>query len=133
MTVRNYQALVRYIADRSTRPFEWGSRGMDCVSYWSGAIEAMTGENPLDWKPALSWSNEAEAEKVIAKLGGLDAAISARMNKVPVSMAQRGDGAMVRGVRCIMIVEGDTLVGPGERGEIRLPRSAAVKAWSATK
>ena len=93
----------------------------------------MTGDNPLDWSPKLKWSSEDEAEKVITKLGGLEKAISARMTEIPVSMAQRGDGAMVRGVRCVMIVEGDTLVGPSERGEIRLPRSAAVRAWSATK
>lgn len=130
---RNFNALVEYIAERERSPFEWGSREMDCISYWSGAIEVMTGDNPLDWEPALSWATQEEAEAVLDGLGGLDAAVSARMTEIPVAMAQRGDGAMVRGVRCVMIVEGDTLVGPSERGSIRLPRSAAIKAWSATK
>lgn len=129
---RDYESLVQYIADRQTTPFEWGSRAVDCVSYWAGAIEAMTGENPLDWEPVLSWTTQEEAEAVLDGLGGLDAAVSARMTEIPVTMAQRGDGALVRGVRCVMIVEGETLVGPSETGNIRLPRDAAIKAWSAT-
>ena len=130
---RDFNALVEYIAAREKTPFEWGSRATDCISYWSGGIEAMTDDNPLDWEPTLSWTTQEEAEAVLDGLGGLEAAVSARMTEIPVTMAQRGDGALVRGVRCVMIVEGDTLVGPSERGNIRLPRSAAVKAWSATK
>jgi hypothetical protein len=30
-----------------------------------------------------------------------------------------------------MVIEGETLVGPGEHGLIRLPRSVMLRAWSA--
>lgn len=128
---RDHKALLGFIAERASMPFAWGSEANDCISYAAGAIKAQTGKNPLRKAPRLRWKTEAGAGRVIGRHGGIEAAIDARMTPVRPTMAKRGDLALVRGVRCVMVVEGDTLVGPGPNGEVRLPRAAMVKAWSA--
>lgn len=129
---RNYSALVAFIGSRAKTPFAWGSDENDCLSFWAQAVEAQTGHNPLDQDPPLRWQTEAEALAMLEAHGGLEAAVDSRMISIPATMAKRGDGALVRGLRAVMVVEGDTLVGPGPHGTVRLPRSAMIKAWSAT-
>jgi hypothetical protein len=129
---RDFAALVAAIEARSQRPFGW-RRGRDCVSFAAACIKAMTGRNVLSDIPR--WRSRREALAIAEELGGLEAALDARLARIPPALAQRGDIAglpdAIFGVR-LMVIEGETLVGPGARGAERLPRSAMVIAWSAT-
>ncbi|ATC34113.1 hypothetical protein CA606_18235 [Caulobacter vibrioides] len=129
--VRDYEALHLFVASHMRTPFAWGEH--DCVTFAAGAVQALTGEDPLAVYRG-QWRSAAEATRLIASLGGLEAAVGAVLTPVAPGHAQRGDVAGWRdleGRLQLAIVEGDTLVGPGERGQERLPRSAMVLAWSA--
>lgn len=129
--MRDFEALDRYLAVRRTMVFAWGSSANDCVSFYAGAAFAMEGVRLLK---GLRWSTERGAARVIAGLGGLEAAISARMTSIAPSMARRGDAAGVRDERfglLLMLVEGDTLAGPGNGSRLmRARRSAMTFAWT---
>jgi hypothetical protein len=128
---RNIAALLAWIAAHRDRPHRW-ERGHDCVSFALGGVAAQTGIDHLADLPG--WSNKAEALQVARDLGGLTAALDARLRPIAPALAQRGDVAGMPdrafGVR-LMIVEGPTLVAPAERRLDRLPRAAMVRAWSA--
>lgn len=128
--VRDYEAFLRFLAERQRMPFAWGSAANDCVSFMVGAIIAQTGINPI---PDLKWSTEAEADGVIESLGGLETAMSARLTPIAPAFAQRGDvaGVMSGNVLGVMIVEGANLVGPAVTGCRRRDRSDMILAWSA--
>lgn len=132
---RDVAALIALIEAWQARPFRW-RRGRDCVSFAAAAIEAQTGRDPL--ADIALWSSRAEALALVEAEGGLKAALDKRLNRLPPSLAQRGDiaGVLARGsdrrfgIR-LAVIEGATLVGPGRRGLERLPRDAMVMAWSA--
>jgi hypothetical protein len=133
MTARNYEGLLRYLAQRSRTPFAWGRDANDCVSHMLGALEAQG--TPLDPATLPAWSSERGAARVLARLGGLEAALGGWLRPIAPAMAQRGDIAGVigpDGTMAVLIVEGDTLVGPSPAGHQRLARSRMVRAWSAT-
>jgi hypothetical protein len=131
---RDIEALLAFIEERLTVPHAWGRNGNDCMSFVAGAIDAQTGgkRKPLT---GLKWSCKSTGMRQLAKLGGVEAALDARFQRIPPSMAHRGDIAGVPdadlGIHP-MIVEGDMLVGPGDKGLRRLPRRAMTIAWSTT-
>ena len=132
MTIsRDIPALLHWIAAHRFQPHSWG-RGGCCVSYALGGVHAQTGIDHLADLPG--WSTRAEALAVARQLGGLTAALDARLVPIAPALAQRGDIAGLAdrafGVR-LMIVEGELLSGPGELRQERLPRSAMVRGWSA--
>jgi hypothetical protein len=130
--VRDHDALVAAIEARVRTAFAWDGTGIDCVRFAAEAVEAQTGEDrfgPL----GLTWSSERTARRILKRLGGLEAAVDSVLRPVALAMARRGDVALVAGPTgpALMIIEGDSLVGPGERGQTRLSRTAMTKAWSA--
>lgn len=128
---RDIAALIALLEARQARGFRW-RRGRDCVSFAAACVEAQTGMDPLADLPR--WCTRREALAIAEEQGGLIAGIDKRLSRVAPAMAQRGDIAglpdPLLGVR-LMLIEGDTLVGPGARGLERLPRSAMTMAWSA--
>ncbi len=128
---RDIPALIALLEARQARGFRWRFP-RDCVSFAAACVEAQTGRDPLADVPR--WRTRSEALAVAEFAGGLEHALDARFNRIAPAMAQRGDIAglpdPLLGVR-LMVVEGDTLVGPGGRGLERLPRSAMTMAWSA--
>lgn len=112
-------------------PYAWGRKANDCSSFPLLAIEAMTGRNPV----RLSWSTQAAALRTIKRLGGLEKAIDRYFVRIPPSQAMRGDIAGVPdetfGIHP-MLVEGEMLAAPSDKGLRRCPRRAMVMAWSAT-
>jgi len=130
MTSRDLEALIDTIEIRQRAVFRWGSN--DCVRFAARAVRAQTGRNPLADVPR--WRSRREAMAITDEMGGLIAALDARFDRVAPAFAKRGDIAGIEdrlfGVR-LMIVEGATLVGPGNRGLERLPREAMTMAWSA--
>lgn len=127
---RDHAALIAVIEARAARPFGW-KNGRDCVSFAAACVKAQTGQNPLAGVPR--WRSRAAAGAIAEAQGGLEAALDARFARVALALAQRGDIAGLPdplfGVR-LMVIEGETLVGPGARGLERLPRSAMTLAWS---
>lgn len=128
---RDIPALLAFLASRAAMPHAWGRDANDCVAFCDGAVKAQGGEDKLG---GLNWSTLAGALRVLKRLGGMEAAIDARFARIAPAKALRGDIAGVRdalfGIKP-MLVEGDTLVSPGQRGFARLPRAAMVTAWSA--
>ncbi|MBB4152897.1 hypothetical protein GGQ80_000785 [Sphingomonas jinjuensis] len=128
--IRDLDALGRLLAARLAVPFAWGRDANDCVGLVLAAIAAQTGRDAL---PGVAWASEREAAVVIGRLGGLERALDERLRRIAPALAARGDVAGIADARfgvSLMLVEGATLVGPGPRGLKRLPRSAAIAAWS---
>lgn len=127
---RDYAALIAAIEAQAAQPFGW-RRGRDCVSFAASCAKAQTGRDILAGIPR--WKSRRQALAVADEVGGLAQALGRRLRVVAPALAQRGDIAGLPddlfGVR-LMIVEGETLVGPGARGLERLPRSAMTIAWS---
>ena len=128
--MRNFDELIAFIAARETVPHDWQRN--DCVRYAAGAIGAQTGSDPLaDLKP---WTSASQAKRLAVRMGGLEAAVDKRLARIAPAFAARGDIAGVPdeafGI-LLMVVEGHSLVGPGEHGNHRLPRSAMTMAWKA--
>jgi hypothetical protein len=127
---RDLPALFAFLEARSAVPFDWTGDN-DCWAFAALAVKAQTGVDP---RGRLRWKTRVGALRLLKKEGGLVAAWDARLSQVPVALAARGDVAAVPdellGFRAL-IVEGATLVGPGERGLVRLPRNSAVFAWDA--
>lgn len=129
---RNHEALIDFINSRQDVPYEWGRKANDCVSFVLDAVKAQNGRGRAS---ELKWSSEISAIRLIKRLGGLEAAFDKYFQRIPPSKAMRGDIAGVPdeafGIHP-MIVEGDSLVAPGDRGNKRIPRRAMAVAWSAT-
>lgn len=128
--MRDLAALGGFIASREAMPFEWGKARNDCAAYFNAAGIAQTGRDILS---GISWATLRGARRVMKAHGGIEALADKRMRRIALSRAMRGDVAGVPdrdfGVT-LMIVEGETLVGPGDDGNVRLPRSAMIAAWS---
>lgn len=129
--VRDLDALTAYLDDRLTRPFDWGHRANDCISFFTGAVKVQNGRD-LPRELGVDWTTAIGARRVLNRLGGVEALGDRLLKPVPLATAMRGDGAMVMGERgpIMMVVEGETLAGPGPNGAMRLPRSAALRCWS---
>lgn len=131
--MRDLAALHAFIDERHALPHAWGRYANDCVGFVLGAVQAQTGKKVAG---RIRWSSRKAAVRIIKRFGSLEAALDAHFERIPPSLAKRGDIAGVPdkefGVHP-MIVEGLTLVGPGEKGNRRLPRSAMTMAWSAVK
>lgn len=130
---RDIDALLKFIESRQNTPYQWGRKGNDCISFGANAVKALTGHH---WLGKLTWKDERSALRVLKLEDSVEAALDKRWHRIPPSMAQRGDIAGVPDERFgihPMIVEGEMLVGPGERGNKRLRRKAMTIAWSATQ
>jgi len=131
--MRDLTAFFRYLEERRDWAFGYAHavRTHDCARFCGGGVEAATGRNPLA-AFAGSWSSEAGARRVLARHGGMATAVDTVMTRIPVTQARRADVAMTAEGQ-LVLVEGEQLVGlHPERGYVRLPRTAAAIAWSAT-
>lgn len=125
---RDIDALLEFINERQNRPHEWGYNKNDCVSFCLGAIEAQTGERLTKRR----WACRKTGLRMIKRLGGIEAAIDKYLTRIPPSLAKRGDiGGVPDDLLGISpaVVEGETLVAPGPRGNRRLKRKAMTVAW----
>lgn len=139
--IRDHAALVAFLHARADLTFDWGRNprrggspddGNSCVHFAAGAVQAQTGRNLMPRLP--SWTTERGAKRVLKRLGGLEAATDRVLTRIPPAMAQRGDIAGVPrpgGGMLLMVVEGETLVGPDASGARRIARRHMAAAWSA--
>lgn len=128
------EKLNAYIGTCWERPFEWGR--FDCAIFAAGAVEAMTGEDPMAWARGRYASRE-EAEALIPGGVAAMAGKAARDNgwtEIPAGLAQRGDLAIVRtpeGPAFGIVFPGQPKVAAAARGGgvALLPLGEILKAW----
>jgi hypothetical protein len=130
---RDVNALTAYLAERAHMPHEYGRKANDCLSFPAGAVEAQTGKDPCR---GLKWKSHASAMSLLNKLGGVEAVLDARFERIAPAHAMRGDIGVIPDPELgshPMIVEGKTLCAPGAKSLKRAPRSAMTAAWDITK
>jgi hypothetical protein len=116
--------LAEYITANLSRRFAWGE--WDCVLAAAGWLKESTGRDYLNGIP--KWVNKRQALRIIADLGGLEAATDMRMSRVLPALAKDGDIALYNDVMCIF--SGPHIVGPGATGLVFFDRTKAECAWS---
>lgn len=128
---RDYAALVAYLHARAATPFDWATNS--CGHFAAGAVLAQTGRDVLASLP--KFKTERGAKLMLARRGGLEATMDSLLTRIAPAHAMRGDVGAVRGddgeLR-LVVVEGETLVGPDASGARRVGRHHMVMAWSAT-
>lgn len=124
-------ALIEFLESRSRWAFGYGREPEthDCARFCDAGVDAVFGFRPLK-AFASHWTSHSGARRVLAQHGGMAQAVGEVMDPISVTLARRGEVGMVEGGQLVLF-EGDTVVGPApERGLYRLPRSAAVLAWT---
>lgn len=117
--------LAAYLEAQRVQPFAWGSN--DCVLFAAGAVRAITGADLL---PVQRWQSVREASRLLVRLGGLRAALDARLPAVPLAYAQRGDVLLVTGPRVqLAIADADGWLAPSRHGLVRGHMQHALAAW----
>lgn len=128
--MRDLDAFYAVIAARQGLAFSW-VKGRCCASHMAAAVEAQTGVDVLE---GLTWRTRREAVAVINSLGGLEAAMDARFDRIAPAMAKRGDIAGIAdrllGVQ-LAVVDGAVLTAPGDYGLEHVGREAMIIAWDA--
>lgn len=109
----------------------WGIS--DCFLFAMDCVEAVTGTDPYADERGRYSDAAGAAERLKARgFRSVEAAIAAVFDSVPVAMAQRGDLGVTRlrdgTPACVVFVPGG-VIGRGERGLVRLPRSVVKRAF----
>jgi hypothetical protein len=117
-------ALADYITRHLRVPFVWGMN--DCALFAARWVHIKTGVDPLEGMP--KWSGEKEARRIMRDVGGVEAWIDGRFQRVDPNLAKDGDIALVNGV--VVIFSGGYLYGPGEGGLKAISRMEAQCSWS---
>lgn len=127
----DFDALPIYLEEREGWAFGYSltPETHDCAR-WSGAgVNVVHGVNPLD-RFASQWTTRRGARRVLARHGGMAAAVNTVMRSIDPVAARRGDVGMTAEGQLVLF-EGEGVVGLAEgRGYRRLPREAAVAAWT---
>ena len=126
-------AFEAAIAGARRRAFAWGAH--DCCTFAAACWQARTG---VDGLAGLSWASEDEAQALLSSLGGLRAAVTARLG-VPVAPLLAAYGDLVLAVdphdpqqrQALAVCMGAFHTMPGMRGLSVLPLQSAVCAWKA--
>lgn len=130
----DWTAWHRFIAERSRMPFAGYDERVCCALFAAGAVEALTGRDPLE-RIGHRWTTPRGALRVLRRVGGLADGVSAVLEPVPVGLARRGDIGFVPapegGLGGLVVIEGDHVVGPDANGVRRLPRAAITRSWRA--
>lgn len=121
------EALSDYIATKRHEPFEYGVN--DCCLFAAGAVEAITGEDPM---PEFrgKYDSLKTSLQVIKDIGAgtLEATMDAKFPEVEIGMAQRGDLAFLDG--SVGVVMGGFAYFVSDDGLERINRSLWDKCWS---
>lgn len=120
------EELSDYIASKRDEPFEYGVN--DCCMFASGAVEAMTGENPMEEFVGSykTLTGSVKALKTIGE-GTLEATIDGKFDEVEIGRAQRGDLAFFDG--SVGVVLGGFAYFVTDEGLERISRDYWDKCW----
>jgi hypothetical protein len=125
---------MAYLHRCAAEPWAWGAARGDCTLFAAGWVEAGTGWHPC---PDLinAYHDEAGASATIARLGGVEAAVTARLG-APLGnplLAQRGDVVLVAAADLterLGIHLGETLAVKCPRGVGQVVAGRAVRVWA---
>ncbi len=117
-------SLQDYITAALEKPFGWGSH--DCILFSIGWANIRTGKNLLCKVPP--WASQREALRIVAAMGGLEAAFDRGLKRIAVATARDGDIALVGNTALLFC--GPHIVGPGLNGLEFIDRTKASCAWS---
>lgn len=115
--------LGEYLAKHFDSKFEWGV--FDCVLFAANWAELATGHNYLEGVPL--WTNEREALRTLAELGGIEAVVDARLERINPHRAK--DGSIALRERTLCIFNGEYILGPGVDRLLTFDRMEAKCAW----
>jgi hypothetical protein len=106
--------LAAYLEPMRARAFAWGKH--DCCTFTAGAVEAMTGVDPM---PEFrgKYRSAAGSTRALRRIGGgdLPRTLDMKFQQIPASLAQRGDIIMHDGLLGICL--GAAVVAVGREGE----------------
>lgn len=121
------QSLSEYIESKRHEPFEYGEH--DCCTFISGAVEAMTGMDPM---PEFRGKYDSLTSSIRALrdigAGDLESTIDSKFPEVAIGYAQRGDLAFFDD--SLGIIMGSFAWFASDDGLERVPRSLWNKTWS---
>jgi hypothetical protein len=120
------QALADYLILKRDSEFEYGIH--DCAHFVAGAVETMTGENPMS-QINQDYENEFGSLRVLKRLGfdSVEGFVDSKFNEIPIGYAQTGDIALFED--CIGIVISTKAVFVSEVGYTFVDRCDWAKAW----
>lgn len=120
------EELSDYIASKRDEPFQYGVN--DCCMFAAGAVEAMTGENPMEefFGSYDTLTGSLKAIKTIGE-GSLEATIDSKFEEVELGRAQRGDLAFFDG--SVGVISGGFAYFVSDDGLERIPRDYWDKCW----
>ena len=120
-------ALVNYIIAKRQEPFEYGVN--DCCMFAAGAVEAITGEDPMS-EFRGKYDSLKTSLKAIKDIGAgtLEATMDGKFPEVAISHAQRGDLAFFDD--SVGVVMGGFAYFVSDDGLERINRSLWDKCWS---
>jgi hypothetical protein len=121
------QALADYIAIKRHEPFEYGVN--DCCLFAAGAVEAITGEDPMS-EFRGKYDSLKGSLKVIKEIGAgtLEATLDGKFPEVAIGNAQRGDLAFFDD--SIGVVMGGFAYFVSDNGLEKVSRDMWDKCWS---
>jgi len=121
------EALSNYIITKRHEPFEYGVN--DCCLFAAGAVEAITGEDPMsEFRGKYdSLKTSLKAIKDIGE-GTLEATMDSKFPEVAIGHAQRGDLAFFND--SVGVVVGGFAYFVSDDGLERINRSFWGKCWS---
>ncbi|MNL18359.1 hypothetical protein D3C87_1395020 [compost metagenome] len=129
MRVADWQdRFSAYARERAALPFAWGSN--DCCTFAAGAVEALTGVNPM--ADVAPYDSEMAAARLILRAGDLRT-LASQFLGAPVLplMAAIGDVVLLtnEGRELLGICNGVNALAPGPSGVVALEMTAATAAW----
>lgn len=124
--------LAAYLEPIRARPFAWGRH--DCCTFSAGAVEAMTGVDPMpEFRGRYTTAIGSARALRRYGAGSLPATLDTKFARVPASLAQRGDLVMTD--RLLSVAWGAFAIAVGQEadreGLIRLDRGQWIDpiAW----
>jgi hypothetical protein len=119
-------ALVNYIIIKRDEPFEYGVN--DCCLFAAGAVEAITGEDPMS-EFRGKYDSLKGSIKAINEIGAgtLEATLNGKFPEVSIGYAQRGDLAFFND--SVGVVMGGFAYFVSDDGLERINRSLWDKCW----
>jgi len=116
--------FAEYITAHLDKPFAWGEN--DCIGFAVGWVEIATGRDYLS--AHRPWANEAEAMRLIKRLGGLKKLFNTHLKRIEPNYARDGDITLID--KTVYLFSGSQVVSVGKTGLVFKSRQEAPCAWS---
>lgn len=122
------ERFAAYLRARREMPFAWGTH--DCCTFAAGAVEAISGRNPM--AAIAPYADERTAARMVRDAGGLTPLASSLLgDPVTPLLAAVGDVVLLEnGDRELLgICNGTTAIAAALDGMAAIEMTAALAAW----